>query len=99
MFWGLVVANFIVLPIFIALIPRWHIWEKGTLAVFNGFTLFLAVYFTSSIPSVGIMDNPYGIIFWVFIWTVVMAYFGWFLGWLNVTLTFLTKVTDRSHSD
>ena len=98
-FWGLVVANFIVLPIFIALIPRWHIWEKGTLAVFNGFTLFLAVYFTSSIPSVGIMDNPYGIIFWVFIWTVVMAYFGWFLGWLNVTLTFAYKATGMSRNN
>ena len=88
-FWGLVVSNFIVLPIFVSLIPRWHIWEKGT----------LAVYFTSSIPSIGMMNNPYTIIFWAFIWTVVMAYFGWFLGWLNVTLTFPTKVTNRSHSD
>jgi len=94
MFWGLVVANFIVLPIFVSLIPRWHILEEGTLAVFNGFTLFLAVYFTRSMPSAGMIDNPYWIIFWVFIWTVVMAYFGWFLGWLNVTLTFPRNATN-----
>lgn len=96
MFWGLALANFIVLPIFIALIPRWHIWEKGTLAVFNGFTLFLAVYFTGSIPQVGMLNNPYWVILWAFIWTVVMAYFGWFLGWLNVAFTFPYKVTDRT---
>ena len=66
-------------------------FRSGTLAVFNGFTLQLAVYFTGSMPGVGPVDNPYYVVFWSLIWTVAMCYFGWFLGWLNVFLMFPDK--------
>lgn len=68
---------------------RWtHAFTAGTLAVFNGFSLQLGVYLTGSLPQVGPMENPYYLIWWSFVWSVLMAYVGWFFGWLNVVLTF-----------
>lgn len=74
------------------LIPKWENWEKGTLACFNGLTLWLAVYFTGSYPQFGPMDNPYWVILWAFVWTVAMAYFGWLLGVINTWLLFPKEV-------
>jgi len=56
--------------------------------VFNGLTLFLAVYFTGSVPSVGPMGNGYWVIVLAFLWTTLVAYFGWLLGFINIALTF-----------
>jgi len=64
------------------------------LAVFNGLTLQLALYFTGALPPWGPMENPYWIVLWTFLWGVAMAYFGWFLGWLNVVLTFGHKAGE-----
>jgi hypothetical protein len=66
-------------------------FTAGTLAVFNGFTLQFATYFTHSVPKVGPIENPYYLIWWSFLWSVLMGYFGWFLGWLNVVLTLPRK--------
>jgi len=75
---------------------KWtHAWTVGALPVFNGLTLFLAIYFTGSIPQVGPMANPYYVIWWACLWTILMAYFGWFLGWLNVVITFPRKISSK----
>ena len=63
----------------------------GSLAVFNGFTMLLAVYFTGSIPDAGPMANPYYVVGLAMIWTLIATYLGWVLGWLNVFLTFRDK--------
>jgi len=85
---GLLVGNFIWVTALLYLMPRSATLTTGTLAVFNGLALFLAVYFTGSVPGVGPMDNPYWVITLAFLWMVVAAYVGWFLGWLNIMLTF-----------
>ena len=66
-------------------------WNDGSLAVFNGLSLFLGVYFTGNFPQIGPIDNPYFVVFISFVWTVLMGFFGWFLGWLNIVLTFPVK--------
>lgn len=63
-------------------------FQKGTLAVFNGFTLQLAVYFSGSLPKIESIDGSYEIIAASFFWAVALAYFGWFLGWFNAVLMF-----------
>jgi hypothetical protein len=93
---GLMLGAVIWVTLLVFLMRYVHAWTAGSLALFNGLTLFLAVYFTGSIPSVGPMVNPYWVVAWSFVWTVLMAYFGWFLGWLNIALTFPKEVTIKS---
>ena len=73
------------------LIPRSNTLTEGTLAVFNGLALYLAVYFTKSIPAIGPMENPYWQIINASIWTLFTAYIGWCFGWINIALTFPKK--------
>lgn len=75
---GLIIGTVIWVTALLYLIPEVSAFSKGTLAVFNGLALYLGVYFTGSIPQIG-LENPYGVIFLTFVWTVLMAYFGWFL--------------------
>lgn len=89
---GLIVGTVIWITALLYLIPKVPALTQGTLAVFNGLAVFLGVYFTGSCPKIGIAD-PYGVIVLTFVWTVLMAYFGWFLGWLNIQLTFPHEVT------
>jgi len=87
-FLALAIGNLIWVTILLYVIPRVPSFAKGTLAVFNGLTLFLAVYFTGSVPSVGPMGNGYWVIVLAFLWTTLVAYFGWLLGFINIALTF-----------
>lgn len=92
-FWGTIIGNFIFVTLLVYLLPKVKAWTTGSLAVFNGLTLFLAVYFTGSTPPIGPVDNTYWVIFLAFTWTVLLAYLGWVIGWLNVeVLTFPKKV-------
>jgi hypothetical protein len=34
------------------------------------------------------MENPYWVVTLAFLWMAIAAYAGWFLGWLNILLTF-----------
>lgn len=78
-------------------IDKIKMFNDFALAVFNGLTLFLAVYFTTlggsvnSIPQVGPLSNPYWVIFWCFVWTLAMEYFGYVLAVFNVWLTTFTR--------
>lgn len=99
--WGLMYALMIFSILWIALLVyglRWtRAWTVGTLAVFNGLTLFLAVYFTGAYPQIGgVVGNSQAAVWWACLWTILMAVFGWFLGWLNVVLTFGREKTKQS---
>lgn len=48
-------------------------FRSGTLAVFNGFTLYLAVYFTGSIPSIDAVEGVYQVMGWAFVQTFLQA--------------------------
>jgi hypothetical protein len=92
LFIGLVIGALIWVTILMYAIPKSRIFTQGSLAVFNGISIFLGVYFTKSFPAVGPMGNPYWPILWAFIWAMLMAYLGWIFGWLNVALTFPKQV-------
>ncbi|SDO87069.1 DUF1097 domain-containing protein [Desulforhopalus singaporensis] len=79
------------ITLLVYLIPKSSIFSEGMLAVFNGLTIFLAVYFTKSIPDIGPMENPYWSITNAFIWSMAMSYVGWFFGLLNIFFTFPRK--------
>lgn len=99
-FWGMFLTTPIWLPGLIFTMNKWKPWVEGTLATFNGFSLFLGVYGTGCYPQVGPLDNIYWVIILSWLWTVAMCYFGWVLGWLNVTLTFPKKVpADQKEED
>ena len=74
-----------------------HISAYG-LAVFNGLTLYLAVYFTylggakNVFPLVGPLDNPYWVLLWTFIWTLAMEWLGYFAAVFNMWITFPREV-------
>lgn len=74
-------------------------WTNGSLAVFNGLTLFLAVYFTNTIPAIGPIANPYWVVFMSWVWVVAMGFFGWFLGWANIALTFPVRKKANQATD
>ena len=65
--------------------------SSGSLAVFNGLTLFLAANGTNSIPAIGPIENPYFAVLSALVWVSIVGLFGWFLGFLTVTLTFPVK--------
>lgn len=68
-------------------------WSKtvaeGSLALFNGISMLLALYLSGSFPKTGIaLAEPWMATFW----TILSGYFGAFLGWFNVTILFPRKV-------
>lgn len=65
---------------------------KGSLPYFNGISMLLAVYLTSSYPNAATWDalaQP-----WVAAgWAVLAGWLGCLLGWFNVAITFPRKVS------
>jgi hypothetical protein len=92
LFWGLAIGALIWVTALVYIMGTSKSLSEGSLAVFNGMTLFLAVYFTGSIPKITLAESAYGAIWVAFVWTVLVAWFGWFLGWLTIFLTFPKKV-------
>jgi len=74
------------------LMKFWKVLQDGSLPFFNGISMVLAVYFTSSYPA--IIDQPSLAALWAGVWTVVLAAFGVLLGMFNVWLTFPKEVTE-----
>jgi hypothetical protein len=92
LFWGLAIGALIWVTALVYIMGTSKSLSEGSLAVFNGMTLFLAVYFTGSIPKITLAESAYGAKWVAFVWTVLVAWFGWFLGWLTIFLTFPKKV-------
>ena len=84
---ALIVCNVIWIGVGVAVMVTNKTLNAGSLALFNGLSMTLAVHFTGTIPAIG-ATNPYAIIWLAVIWTVIAGYFGAFLGWLNITIMF-----------
>jgi len=89
---GLIVGTVIWVTALLYWMPNSKTLTTGTLSVFNGLAMFLGVYFTGSGPKLA--TDPYMVIIVAFVWTTLMGYFGWFLGWLDIVLTF-PKVENK----
>lgn len=63
----------------------WKTLQVGSLPLFNGITMALAINFTGSYPD--IVSGPV-VPLWAGVWTVLMGAFGGLLGAFNVWLTF-----------
>jgi hypothetical protein len=63
------------------------LFREASLAYFNGMAMMLAVYFTGSCPLKG-SCGPIVLPIVAGIWTIIVGWFGAFLGWFNVTITF-----------
>jgi hypothetical protein len=70
---------------------KWtKVFQEGSLPFFNGISMVLAVYFTSSFPQIGV---PAGVApLFAAAWTILLGAFGCALGVFNVWLTFPRKV-------
>ncbi len=93
--WAIIVSNFIAVTLLVWGLKFYNFGE-GAVACFGGMTCLLALYFTKSMPKVGPMDNQYYVVILTGVWCVLMGYFGHFLGWLNMFLTFPRKVPADS---
>ena len=93
---GYALTNLVWIPVIVYGLQWTPAFTAGSLSVFNGFTLHLAVYFTGAAPPVGPMEDPYYVIFWSFLWSLSNAYLGWCFGWFNVFLTFPRKPETAS---
>lgn len=72
------------------LMKFWKVLQAGSLPFFNGISMVLAVYFTTSFPHV--TDQASVAALWAGVWTVVLGAFGVLLGMFNVWLTFPKEV-------
>jgi hypothetical protein len=64
--------------------------QKGSLPLFNGISMLLALYFTNAYPATGnAMVDP-----WMAgLWTILSGWFGACLGWFNIYILFPRKVS------
>lgn len=83
---ALTLTGFIAMYLLCHYMGKVEIFSKGSLAVFNGLTLFLAVNGTGSIPAIGPVENPYFATLMAWVWVCVLGLFGWILGWFNVMI-------------
>ena len=66
------------------------LFQEASLAYFNGMAMMLAVYFTGSFPSLN--AGPVLVPVIAGLWAILCGWFGAFLGWFNVTITFPREV-------
>jgi len=90
-------AYWIGFGIFVAILVKLMDWvpvfQKGSLAYFNGMTMTIAVLFTHSYPALS--DNPLMQPVLASVWTIIAGLFGLFLGWFNMAITFPKEVADK----
>ena len=63
------------------------VFQKGSLAYFNGMTMVIAVLFTGSYPA-HLSGNSIVQPLIAGLWTIIAGLFGLFLGWFNMAITF-----------
>jgi len=84
-------------------IMRFHpLFQQGSLAYFNGLSMYLALYFglyahgaASGAGQGPLTGNPLADAWILWIWASLAGIFGGFLGWLNIQLTF-PKVVKKT---
>lgn len=62
------------------------VFQKGSLAYFNGMTMCIAVLFTGSFPP--LTESAVLSPLVAALWTIIAGLFGLFLGWFNMAITF-----------
>jgi len=100
--WNLVLSValwlFIWVAIMVYIMKYSQFFWKGSLAYFNGLSMYLAFYFVGLKPGQGagpLIGNPLIDPWILWIWCSLAGIFGGFLGWLNIQLTF-PKVVKES---
>jgi len=99
--WDLLISVTIWIFIWVAIavyIMRFHpnFW-KGSLAYFNGLTMYLALYFANVKPGFGagpLIGDPLLDPWILWVWVSIAGLFGGFLGWFNLTITFPREVSS-----
>ncbi|MHA1506476.1 MAG: DUF1097 family protein [Candidatus Asgardarchaeia archaeon] len=66
------------------------ICQKGSLPLFNGVSMYLAIYFTASVPEALLTMS--GLATAALAITVATVFVGVFFGWINVVITFPKEV-------
>jgi hypothetical protein len=89
--WGMWVGFGIAVCVLVYLMKFVKVFADGSLAYFNGMTMLIAVFFTSSYPAgkdLAVQTN----LLVACLWNILAGYFGLFLGWFNVAITFPREV-------
>lgn len=89
---ALAIALFVGVGAMVYIMRFWPTLQAGSLPYFNGISMLLGVYFTSSIPA---GTDPYLAPWMAAFVTVVAGVLGAGLGWFNVTITFPHEVRPR----
>ena len=82
------VALFVGVSFMVYSMNWWKGFQEGTLPFFNGISMVLAVYFTSSYPA--IVEGLFTPL-WAAVWTILMGLFGAALAVFNVWILFPRK--------
>jgi hypothetical protein len=83
------VALFVGVAFMVYSMSWWKGFQDGSLPFFNGISMVLAIYFTSSYPA--IVQGPFTPL-WAAVWTILMGCFGALLALFNVWILFPRKV-------
>jgi hypothetical protein len=86
---ALAVSLFIGVGLMVYIMRFSQVLSKGSLAYFNGISMLLAIYFTSSYPATAnALVQPWMAV----LWTCLGGILGGLLGWFNVVITFPRQV-------
>ena len=88
--WAYWIGFGIFVAILVKLMDYVPVFQKGSLAYFNGMTMVIAVLFTGSFPP--LTDNAILTPLVATLWTIIAGMFGLFLGWFNMKITFPRQV-------
>lgn len=83
------VALFVGVAFMVYSMKWWKGFQDGSLPFFNGISMVLAIYFTSSYPAI---VQGAATPLWAAFWTILMGVFGAVLGVFNVWILFPRKV-------
>lgn len=84
--WAYWIGFGVLVAILVKLMDVVPLFQKASLAYFNGMTMTIAVLFTNSYPP--LTDNPVLMPLVACLWTIIAGLFGVFLGWFNIAITF-----------
>jgi hypothetical protein len=91
--WGMWVGFGVAVCVLAYIMKFSKIFADGSLAYFNGMTMMIAVLFTNSYPQSANAAIQVNTII-ACLWTILSGYFGLFLGWFNMAITFPKKVSE-----
>lgn len=91
--WGMWVGFGVAVCVLAYIMKFSKVFSEGSLSYFNGMTMMIAVLFTNSYPKNPDLSIQVNTIIACF-WTILAGYFGLFLGWFNMWITFPKEVKE-----